>query len=205
MAKNSTIISAIVIIIAVVAVIAVVGGKNNVLFGPTTQCNDRIDNDGDGRCDVLKGPACRDGSIKGDSGCSSSSDNSEASCVSGSTTCGVGACQRSSTCVNDQVSCTPGSPTTETCDSIDNDCDGSIDEENICGNPNSCSDSDGGYVVAIQGTVSGYLNNVPYSNTEYCVNSTAVFEYYCSGALATGNGNTCGTNATTTCSNGACI
>ena len=203
MVKNNTIII-MVIIIAVLAVISIVAGKSGVLFAPTTQCNDRVDNDGDRRCDYgTKGARCRDGSTRGDSGCSSSSDNSEASCVSGSTTCGVGACQRSSTCVNDAVSCTPGSPTTEVCgDGIDNNCDGTID--NGC-NSDSCADSDGGYAIWVQGTVSGYLNNNPYSNTDYCVNNTAVWEYYCSGTRAAGNSNSCGTNTSITCSNGACV
>ncbi len=196
----------IVVIVAIIVLIGITMAKNSPLLGPTTQCNDRVDNDRDGRCDYgTTGRPCRDGSIKGDTGCSSSSDNTEASCVAGSTTCGVGACQRTSTCVNDQVSCTPGSPTTEVCDGVDNDCNGLTDENNVCGNPDSCSDSDGGYAIKVQGTVSGYLNNNPYSNTDNCVNSTAVFEYYCSGTSAVGNSNTCGTNATTTCSNGACI
>jgi hypothetical protein len=47
------------------------------------------------------------------------------------TTCGVGACQRSgaTSCVNGNVTnnCTPGAPTTETCNGIDDDCNGVID------------------------------------------------------------------------------
>lgn len=200
--SNKTIIVAIVIIVLVAIGIAV--AKNSPLLGPTTQCNDRVDNDGDRRCDYGGGgPPCRDGSTKGDSGCSSSSDNSEASCISNSTTCGVGACQRSSTCVNDAVQCTPGTPTTEVCDGIDNNCNGSVDE-NVCGNPDSCSDTDGGYNQNTQGTVSGYLNNAFYSNTDFCLNSTAVNEYTCSGTHAFNFGITCVTTNTNICSNGAC-
>ncbi len=200
------IIAVIIILVVITAAIFFVGGGVAGRAITNTQCNDRIDNDGDGLCDygTHKRP-CKDGSIRGDSGCSSSSDNSEASCVVGSTTCGVGECRRTSTCVNDQVSCTPGTPMTEVCDGKDNNCDGSTDENNVCGNPDSCSDTDGGYVIKVQGTVSGYLNNVPYSNIDYCVNSTAVWEYSCSGTRATGYSNTCGTASATTCSNGACI
>ena len=130
MKKNVKMIITVVVIVIVLVIVWIAFRSSGVLFGPTTQCNDRYDNDGDRRCDYgLSGLRCKDGSIKGDSGCSSSSDNSEASCVSGSTICGVGACRRTSTCVNEQVSCTPGTPSTEICtDSIDNDCDGLVNE-----------------------------------------------------------------------------
>lgn len=91
--------------------------------GGQAQCRDRIDNDGDNKTDY---PA--------DSGCSSKNDNGEASCVSGSTTCGMGACWRQSTCVNDAVSCISGTPSTEICDGVDNDCDGLLNEGGVCGN-----------------------------------------------------------------------
>jgi hypothetical protein len=47
------------------------------------------------------------------------------------TTCGVGACLRTATCTGGTVSCTPGGPTgtPETvCNGVDDDCDGSVDE-----------------------------------------------------------------------------
>ena len=130
-----TIIISIILVVST-GIFALSGGA--VRQSPSnTECSDRIDNDGDGYCDYsgLR-RNCRDGSIKGDSGCSGSSDNTEASCVEGTTTCGTGACQRSSTCSNDQVVCTPGSPSTEVCDSIDNDCDGVVDDnlgQTTCG------------------------------------------------------------------------
>lgn len=50
------------------------GGKKEV------QCNDHIDNDGDGKCDFLWRKAfCNDGSIPGDPGCISKDDNDESS------------------------------------------------------------------------------------------------------------------------------
>ncbi len=129
MDKSGKLAIAVIILIVIVAAAFFVGGNLTGRAITNTQCSDRIDNDGDGKCDYgTKGPSCRDGSRRGDTGCSSNSDNSEASCVSVSTTCGVGACQRTSTCVNDQVSCTPGIPSAETCNGIDDDCDGVIDE-----------------------------------------------------------------------------
>ncbi|HET8948431.1 MAG TPA: putative metal-binding motif-containing protein, partial [Candidatus Polarisedimenticolia bacterium] len=50
----------------------------------------------------------------------------------GTISCGVGGCQRTvSTCVNGapNSTCTPGSPTTEICNSVDDDCDGQTDED----------------------------------------------------------------------------
>jgi hypothetical protein len=53
--------------------------------------------------------------------------------VSMVTECGVGACGSIglTSCVEGQVvdSCTPGAPGTETCDNLDNDCDGAVDED----------------------------------------------------------------------------
>jgi hypothetical protein len=49
----------------------------------------------------------------------------------GTTTCGVGACQRTvDNCINGIVqTCTPGSPSSEVCDGIDNNCNGLVDED----------------------------------------------------------------------------
>ena len=70
--------------------------------------------------------------------------------VSQTITCGAGACQGTvvQTCSSGSWSpaCTPGTPGTETCNSIDDDCDNIIDDENICCDfnsarwevPNSC-------------------------------------------------------------------
>jgi hypothetical protein len=51
-------------------------------------------------------------------------------------TCGVGACQRSySTCINGLPNnrCSPGSPTPEVCNGIDDDCSGVVDDGGVCG------------------------------------------------------------------------
>lgn len=48
----------------------------------------------------------------------------------GSQSCGVGACQRTVALCNagTQVTCTPGSPSAEVCDDIDNNCNGTVDD-----------------------------------------------------------------------------
>jgi len=49
--------------------------------------------------------------------------------VPGSTTCGVGACQRTVDCSGGTPqTCVPGTPTAEVCNGIDDDCDGQVDE-----------------------------------------------------------------------------
>jgi hypothetical protein len=56
--------------------------------------------------------------------------------------CGVGACYREyAGCIGGRVitqsDCRPNSPTTEICDGIDNNCNGLIDEGNVCNSPSS--------------------------------------------------------------------
>ncbi len=68
-----------------------------------------------------------------DDDCSGAADEDYTSSV---TTCGTGVCAAtgSTSCVNgnEANSCTPGTPQTEICDGLDNDCDGSSDEDDVC-------------------------------------------------------------------------
>jgi hypothetical protein len=46
--------------------------------------------------------------------------------------CGVGACRRTVGCIDGvPQTCTPGSPTTEVCNGMDDDCDGLVDENRV--------------------------------------------------------------------------
>ena len=56
-------------------------------------------------------------------------------------TCGIGACQANAVCVSGVETCTPGSPTAEVCNGLDDDCDGSVDEGNPGGGA-ACDGSD---------------------------------------------------------------
>lgn len=62
-------------------------------------------------------------------------------CKPGTTTCGVGACATTvQNCVNGQAQqCQPGAPSAETCNGIDDDCDGKIDNSvPLCGLSYAC-------------------------------------------------------------------
>jgi hypothetical protein len=68
-----------------------------------------------------------------DDDCDGIVDNSVASTP---TTCGTGACSAAgqASCQNGSIvdSCTPGAPSPETCNGVDDDCDGAIDEGGVC-------------------------------------------------------------------------
>jgi hypothetical protein len=74
------------------------------------------------------------------------------------TTCGVGACASTgtTTCVAGVPgdTCTPGTPTTETCDGVDNDCDGTVDDGNPGGGA-SCNSGQPGVCSAGTSSCSG--------------------------------------------------
>src|SRR3989344_2816667 len=112
------------------------------------ECNDKIDNDGDGMIDLA------------DAGCVDRGDNDE-------TNCGDGVCE--------------GGETVSSC-------------QTDCGVADSCSDTDGGNVTTLLGTTSGYYNNNPYSNSDYCADAGNIMEYYCSGAYEQSQQQSCGTD-----------
>jgi len=80
-----------------------------------------------GVADPLEQDALCDGI---DSDCDGSTDEGfDATQVAG---CGLGVCARESACEGGAISCTPGEPlaaTDETCDAVDDDCDGEVDED----------------------------------------------------------------------------
>ena len=72
-----------------------------------------------------------------------------------------------------------------------------------CDSSNTCADTDGGYNVYVQGTVSGVNYGSPYGFTDYCGNGTTLVEFFCSGGLYQADGFNCEGDFTG-CSSGAC-
>ncbi len=155
-------------------------------------CNDGIDNDGDGYIDL------------NDPGCANKRDNSEldpnVECDDGADNDGDSAIDYndngcSSPTDNDESDCGDGvCEGTEACDACVADC-------GIC---DSCSDTDG-WNPNTQGTISGYDDNAPYSNTDFCLDSMNVVEYWCSGVNPANSTVECMANMSQTCVNGACV
>ena len=185
MNKNGkyAIVFAVVVACVLLTSIAVAGPKGGG-GGPKPECNDKIDNDGDGYTD------------RKDDGCNGKKDNDESNC-------GDGTCEGSESSDNCVADCGPSTYCGDgTCDA-DEDCSSCSSD---CGNCNSCTDSDNGYNVNTKGTVSGYDSGETYTYTDYCTtNATQLLEYYCIGDVWNSIPYNSNSNDTTSCVNGACI
>jgi hypothetical protein len=60
--------------------------------------------------------------------------------------------------------------------------------------PDSCSDTDGGNYPFSFGTTSGYFSNLFYSHNDYCVDSSNIMEFFCSGVYENSSQQSCGTD-----------
>ena len=159
---------------------------------PDVECDDGLDNDGDSAVDY------------DDNGCSSPTDTDE-------TDCGDGVCEGGEDCDNcaadclggGQVCCSGVAYTGDCCDN--NDCtEPATCVSHVCQIADSCSDTDGGYVPEVKGTISGYDDEIYYSNEDYCTGDTLT-EYYCGGVNPYSWDVDCAVNGTAICSNGACV
>jgi len=80
-----------------------------------------------------------------------------------------------------------------------------------CGQCDSCTDYDNGWVPEVPSFVSGYADGSSYNIADQCLDMTTLAEQYCvgaqafSGTISCGSGGNATTNATTMCSNGACV
>ncbi|MBW2977202.1 hypothetical protein KY347_07205 [Candidatus Woesearchaeota archaeon] len=153
------------------------------VMGAQPQCKDGVDNDGDGYTDWPDDTGCTDKNdktetnpyVECDDGIDNDGDGSadmgDSGCLSPAdgdeTNCGDGVCE--------------GGETSGTC-------------PEDCGYLDSCSDSDGGNIATVFGTTSGYYNNNPYSNDDYCVDTGSIMEYYCIGDYEQSQQQSCGTD-----------
>ncbi|MFH0977908.1 MAG: hypothetical protein V1837_01265 [Candidatus Woesearchaeota archaeon] len=186
MKDNSKVILISVFLVFVVCVFLF--ANQNLISGSAVkavaQCKDGVDNDGDGRIDFPSDP-----------GCSSKTDNSELNlnvqCDDGLDNDGDKLVDmKDAGCAsltdNDESNCgdrvCEGGETVASCP---------VD----CGYPNSCSDTDGGNIIEVLGTVSGYLSNSWYSNADYCIDSGTIAEYYCSASTKQAAQISCGVDA----------
>ena len=208
-----------IIVAAILVIIIIASSYGGALFSPSNgagggvatgkpECNDGRDNDGDGRIDMA------------DTGCPVKNDNDESNC-------GDGVCEGYETPSYCPVDCGPVQVCGNNIIEGTEICDGTALRGQTCVSQgfsggilrcrsdctgydtsgcytNSCTETDGGNNLVLQGTTSGYRAGSPYSYTDSCGNSTYITEYYCSGIEYVIGMYNCANNYTT-CSNGACI
>lgn len=178
-------------------------------------CEDGLDNDGDGLTDYPSDP-----------GCISASDNSEREAAGAQCDNGVDDSDSEDIIADYPADVGCAGPTdnderNQCNDATDNDGDGRTDYQGVapdskCSSAadndespkDSCSDTDAGIVLPIQGTASGDNEDVPYSFTDVCLDAIVLREFYCGGVSQDYSPLNTTTNCTgnfTSCSSGACV
>lgn len=156
-------------------------GKPNKV---AVECADSNDNDDDELTDLA------------DPGCESKKDNDE-------TNCGDSICEGAETCSSCTLDC--GECTIYCGDGLcngDETCSTCLSDCGAC--PDTCNDSDAGFEIYVQGTVSGTRMGAPYSYSDTCITEEQILERFCAGPTPAYANATCVTNFTNRCVNGAC-
>ncbi|MBI5224259.1 PEGA domain-containing protein [Candidatus Micrarchaeota archaeon] len=76
--------------------------------------------------------------------------------------------------------------------------------------PNSCSETDGGYNILVQGSNFGYFGGFPFSYNDTCADPVNLTEFYCGGSTIYNYTSSCyrqynSTNDTISCISGMCV
>jgi len=135
-----------------------------------------------------------------DPDCASAEDDNEAP---EGPVCGDQNCEAGEDCNNCEADCGACPPVCGNGDcEAGEDCASCVED---CGECDSCSDTDGGIVAEVQGTIYGYDDGTPYNSTDFCLNNATLMEYWCSGVNPSSTNITCLANMSQVCVNGACV
>jgi len=178
-----------------------------------------------GSCSVSAGTPTAETCNGADDNCDGTNDNVD---FSQSCTVGTGSCQRTGTqhaasCLHAQIGYIPnwgscsvsaGTPTAETCNNVDDNCDGVVDNGNLCSSGQICSsgtcvtltcssNSDCG-TNGWEGALTCSGNNVLQDYRTYTCSNPGTASASCSSSVSSQTKSTC-SGATPFCSAGVCV
>lgn len=210
------------------------GGKPGKPSEPKAECNDKKDNDGDGFID-LKDAGCSDRKDIDESNCGDSTCEGDETCSSCAQDCGdcppvcgdgiideneqcdgsnwgmITGCTDFGNFTGGELACSQCYFDTSGCiseycgDAVCSPSEDPVSCPEDCSYPDSCEDSDGGFVVPVQGTVEGYSDGTGYAKTDYCIDTSMLMEYHCIGPQWNGVEYDCGLNSTGYCLDAKCV
>ena len=172
--------------------------EDDVCSSPAeTECSDGIDNDGDQDVDCADSDCANDQSCQCvsttevcdgiDNDCDLAIDE-DLTAPTQSCNVGIGACYAEGTSTKTCngltgwsewgiCSVVAGTPGIETCNGIDDDCDELVDEDDVCGSSDECTDTDEGADI----WTPGHAYDLIKMGVDDCDDSDNLKEYYCDG------------------------